>query len=84
MMERVVREADYIILNRCTIRQAARKFGMGKSTVHKDIVYRLKKLDTIRYKEVRKVLENNLKERQIRGGESTRHVYIVRRYSKIA
>lgn len=84
IMKRVLREADYIIITRCTIRQAAYKFGVGKSTVHKDIVHRLKGIDLLRYREVRKVLEYNIRERSIRGGESTKRIYELRKRSKIA
>ena len=37
MEERACALAAYIIENRATVRAAAKKFGVSKSTVHKDI-----------------------------------------------
>ena len=39
--ERAVAIANYIIDYNATVRQAARKFGISKSTVHKDVAERL-------------------------------------------
>ena len=77
--ERVCRLASYIIENRATVRDAAKKFGISKSTVHKDITYRLKKQDLILYEQVREVLKINKMERHIRGGQATREKYRERR-----
>ena len=73
--ERTVELAKYIIQNKCTLREAARKFGITKSTVHKDVTERLKKINPILAKEVRVILDENKAERHIRGGLATRQKY---------
>lgn len=67
--------ALYIIENSATVRQAAKKFGISKSTVHKDLTDRLKALDYALYSQARSVLELNKAERHLRGGEATRRKY---------
>lgn len=64
-------EADYIIEHGATVRDAAKHFGVGKSTVHKDIVYKLKNIDLVRYEKAREILSKNLAERALRGGNAT-------------
>ncbi|MPM81781.1 Stage III sporulation protein D [bioreactor metagenome] len=73
--ERAVALAHYIIENKATVRSAARQFGVSKSTVHKDITYRLARQNHALYEEVRPVLEQNLRERHIRGGLATKRKY---------
>ena len=73
--ERVLREAEYIAETKSTVRQTAIVFHFSKSTVHKDVTERLKEIDKSLYKKVKKVLEKNLSERHIRGGEATRKKY---------
>lgn len=73
--ERVFREAEYIATTKATVRQTALVFHFSKSTVHKDVTERLKDLDKTLYKKVKKVLEINLSERHIRGGEATKRKY---------
>lgn len=73
--ERVINEAKYIIEMRATVRAAAAHFNISKSTVHKDVTERLKGVDKVLYKEVRKVLNKNLSERHIRGGIATKNKY---------
>ncbi len=73
--DRVIEEARYIIKTGDTVRGTAKVFGLGKSTVHKDVTERLKKIDVITYENVKKILEKNLAERHIRGGEATRKKY---------
>lgn len=75
MEERAERLALYIIENRTTVRAAAQKFGISKSTVHKDITTLLPKLNAGLYREVRAVLDVNKEERHLRGGEATKHKY---------
>ena len=70
--ERVVRLAEYITENRATVRAAAKKFGVSKSTVHKDITERLETVSPELYAKVRDLLELNKAERHIRGGMATR------------
>ena len=67
--------ALYIIENKATVRQTAKVFGISKSTVHKDVSERLKKINGILYSSVKKILEENKAERHIRGGEATRIKY---------
>ena len=72
--KRAVEIAGYIIETKATVRQAAKKFGISKSTVHKDCVERLKAINPGMAVEVRKVL--NKQERHIRGGLATREKYL--------
>jgi putative DeoR family transcriptional regulator (stage III sporulation protein D) len=65
----------YIIENGATVRSAASHFGISKSTVHKDIQFRLPKCNRGLYLQVRQVLELNKRERHIRGGLATRNKY---------
>ncbi len=68
--------ARYIIMTKDTVRGAARKFGVSKSTVHKDVTERLKKINQSLAIETKKVLDENKAERHIRGGEATRQKYM--------
>lgn len=72
---RCIKFGNYIIKNMATVRATAKKFGISKSTVHKDISVRLKKIDYELYKKVHKIIEINKKERHIRGGIATRKKY---------
>lgn len=74
--ERAVDIANYIIANNSTVRQAARQFGVSKSTVHKDVSERLYYINVSLAKEVRKVLDVNKEERHIRGGMATKEKYL--------
>lgn len=73
--ERCVQLATYIIENRTTVRSAAKKFGISKSTVHKDVTQILKYTNKTLYYEVKKILETNKRERHLRGGEATKQKY---------
>ena len=73
---RVVLEAEYIIKHGATVRKTASVFGVGKSTVHKDMTERLEPISKYLYEKVRRVLEVNLSERHIRGGEATKQKYL--------
>ncbi len=66
---------QYILENKSTIRKTASEFGISKSTVHVDVSYKLKNLDYELYKKVKLILENNFKERNIRGGIATKNKY---------
>lgn len=72
---RAIELAEYIIENKATVRAAAKRFGISKSTVHKDISERLEKVNGALYREVKEVLETNKAERHIRGGIATRKKY---------
>lgn len=73
--ERCVQLAAYMIENNSTVRGAAKKFGISKSTVHKDVTQILRQINKPLYFEVKKVLETNKKERHLRGGEATKRKY---------
>ncbi len=73
--ERAVELGVYIIENNATVRAAAKKFHISKSTVHKDVASRLRTLDPQLYGQVRAVLEVNKAQRHIRGGLATREKY---------
>ena len=75
MEERACQLAEWIIENKATVRAAAARFGVSKSTVHKDMTERLKDIDRLSYEKVRLVLEQNKAERHIRGGDATRRKY---------
>ena len=67
--------AVYIIENRTTVRAAAKKFGISKSTVHKDLSERLRHINRPLYLQVKEIMEINKAERHIRGGQATREKY---------
>ena len=73
--ERAAMLGEYIIKSKATVRKAAKKFGVSKSTAHKDVSERLKYIDPKLYKEVKTVLEINKAQRHIRGGIATRNKY---------
>lgn len=74
--ERVIQLAKYIIDNKDTVRGAAKKFGISKSTVHKDVTERLRKINPMLAREIKIILDENKAERHIRGGEATRKKYM--------
>lgn len=74
-LDRAVIIGNYIASTGATVRKAAKEFRISKSTVHKDVTERLKVIDPLLYKKVKKVLNFNLSQRHIRGGEATRIKY---------
>ena len=80
--ERAAMLGKYIIENKGTVRLAAKKFGISKSTVHKDVSQRLRYINPTLYKEVKQILEINKSERHIRGGLATKNKYLLRRMNK--
>ena len=74
--ERAVEIANYIIETKATVRQTAKKFGISKSTVHKDVTDRLSQINPSLASEARQVLDVNKSERHIRGGMATREKYL--------
>ena len=74
--ERAIDIAHYIVEENATVRQAAKKFGVSKSTVHKDVSERLASINASLTNEVRKVLDTNKEERHIRGGLATKEKYM--------
>ena len=75
MDERCEALAAYILENKATVRAAAKKFGISKSTVHKDLSERLPMFNRSLYLQVKAVLEENKAQRHIRGGIATRKKY---------
>ncbi len=73
--ERACALADYIIENRATVRAAAEKFGVSKSTVHMDLQTRLPSVNRALYLQVKEILDENKAQRHIRGGIATRRKY---------
>ncbi|MDE6293083.1 MAG: sporulation transcriptional regulator SpoIIID [Clostridiales bacterium] len=69
---RAVELGTYIAEPKCTVRDAAKRFEIGKSTVHKDVTERLPKLEPELSERVRKILDFNLSVRHLRGGEATK------------
>ena len=74
--ERAVDIANYIIDCNATVRQTAKKFGVSKSTVHKDVTERLLQINPTLARKARKVLDVNKQERHISGGMATREKYL--------
>lgn len=73
--ERAVELGEYILQNNATVRAAAKRFHISKSTVHKDVAERLQTVNPQLYGQVRHVLEVNKAQRHIRGGQATRRKY---------
>ena len=75
MEKRACELAVYIIETGATVRMAAQHFGVSKSTVHKDIAFRLRQLNPALFNAARAVLDKNKQERHIRGGLATKRKY---------
>ena len=73
--ERACQLAVYMIETGATVRVAAKRFGLSKSTVHKDLSQRLPKYNHVLYVQVREILDQNKAQRHIRGGIATREKY---------
>ena len=71
--KRAILLGEYIARNGVTVRNAAKVFGISKSTVHKDVTQRLAELDPDLSEQVRRILEINKAERHLRGGMATKH-----------
>ena len=74
--KRTVILGEYIVEHGSTVRDAAKSFGISKSTVHKDVSQRLRRSNPQLYGEVKRVLEHNKAQRHIRGGLATREKYL--------
>ena len=74
--ERAMEIGNYILETKATVRQTAKKFGISKSTVHKDVTSRLVSLNPTLARQARAVLDLNKSERHIRGGLATREKYL--------
>ena len=82
--ERAINLAHYIIETKDTVRGAAKKFGVSKSTVHKDVSERLLHINHALAIEVREILDENKAERHIRGGLATKLKYEKEHQRKIS
>ena len=76
IIKRVIDIANYIIDTKDTIRETAKKFNISKSTVHKDLHERLSQIDVIKYNIVKKIMDEHIETRHIKGGESTRQLFL--------
>lgn len=74
--ERAITLAHYIIETKDTVRSTAKRFGVSKSTVHKDVSERLLKINPALAREVREILDENKSERHLRGGMATKLKYL--------
>lgn len=74
--KRALELAEYIIKNNATVRKTAKEFNISKSTVHKDVHERLKRINPELYRDAQAVLEQNKAERHIRGGMATKEKYL--------
>ena len=74
--KRTVILGEYIVEHGSTVRDAAKSFGISKSTVHKDVSQRLRRINPQLYGEVKRVLEHNKAQRHIRGGLATKEKYL--------
>ena len=79
--ERCEALAEYFIEKETTVREVAKKFLISKSTVHKDLTYKLSNINPALYHEVKKLLDKNKMERHLRGGEATKKKYQTRNNS---
>ena len=75
IFNRVVSEANYMLQTKDTIRNIASKYNVSKSTVHKDLSERLKKIDTNLSKSIEDIMQEHIESRHIRGGETTKLKY---------
>ena len=76
--ERCILLATYLVEHKTTVRATAARFGISKSTVHKDVTRTLRYVNRGLYEEVKAVLEQNKNERHLRGGEATRRKYMAK------
>lgn len=79
--ERAIEIGEYIVKYNATVRQAAKKFGVSKSTVHMDVSKRLRYIMPSLAAEARKVLDKNKEERHIRGGLATKEKYLTKKHA---
>lgn len=79
IVKRTLEEAEHILSTGATVRETAMTFDVSKSTVHKDVSERLKYVNADLWREVKKILDFNLAERHIRGGNATKNKYLRRR-----
>ena len=76
--QRCLKVAAFMVEKRSTVRQAAKAFGVSKSTVHKDMTERLMYIHMDLYNQVRTLLQENKEQRHLRGGEATKRKYCMK------
>ena len=76
IIKRVIDVAEHIIATKDTIRETAKKFKISKSTIHKDLQERLNQIDIKKYNTIKEILNEHLETRHIKGGESTRQLFL--------
>lgn len=76
IIKRVIEVADHIIATKDTIRETAKKFKISKSTIHKDLQERLNQIDIKKYNVIKEILNEHLETRHLKGGESTRQLFL--------
>lgn len=81
--ERILNEANYILETKKTIREAAEKFKVSKSTIHKDMQERLNQINQDLHNEINKIMQDHINTRHIKGGESTKEKYLNRNNNEI-
>ena len=79
IIKRVIEVANHIIDTKDTIRATAKKFNISKSTVHKDLQERLSQIDVSMYNKVKQIMSEHIETRHIKGGESTRQLFLKKR-----
>lgn len=73
--ERTIKIGHYFVETKNTVRMIAKKFGVSKSTVHKDLTERLPEINPDLASQVKEILEYHKSIRHIRGGEATKIKY---------
>lgn len=76
IIDRINKEAEYIIKTKSTIRETSKIFGVSKSTVHKDLQERLKEIDLYLHEKIQNSFNEHIQIRHIKGGESTKKRYL--------
>lgn len=74
--------ALYLIENQSTVRSTAERFGISKSTVHKDVSEKLPRINPELSAQVLILFEKNKSERHLRGGEATKIKYQNKKYTR--
>lgn len=82
IINRTLKESEYILKTKKTIREIAKVFGVSKSTVHKDLSNRLLEIDANLCNQIKEILKQHIDTRHIKGGESTRNKFLLKKTNK--
>ncbi len=82
LSERVLKETKYLLISQSTLKKTANFSNKSSSTIYRDLTEKLPKINAELYREVRMVLDKNIKERSARGGEATKQKYLSRQIKK--